>query len=48
MKQFLMMMCVLALIFLCAYILVGSLPVHALNGLTDLGHFLETLDPGVL
>lgn len=48
MKQFLMVLCVIALIFVCTYVLIGTLPTFALNGLLDLGQFLETLDPSVL
>ena len=48
MKQFLMVLCVLLVMGVTAYILVGSLPVFAIDGLLDLGNFLKILDPSVL
>ena len=48
MKEFAIVLCVLALIAITAWVLIGSLPTFAIGGLLDLGQFLETLDPSVL
>ena len=48
MKQFLIVLAVLAVMAITTWVMIGDLPLFALDSLLDLGQFLDTLDPGVL